>query len=160
MAGNAAVAVPQAEYDALIMAARDGQAASAIKQLRTWHAAYPGHRRIVYDLVTLLNLAGDHEGALEFRQQLLSQEAPVYALKAFGNAARKAGRAGDAEVVYKTLATRTPGDAEVHAGLAYAWMAQDRLQDAFDYVTRKIAELGRGLPVRRYSTRRRIGRIA
>jgi len=138
VAGVAYGAIPQADYDALILDARNGRTAPAIEKLREWHAAYPADQRVVYDLATILDRAGQHEAALQFQPQILSADAPAYAIKAIAHAARSAGRAADAETAYRLLISKTPDDGEAHAGLVYAWMAQERLQVALDYAVGKL----------------------
>lgn len=138
--GVAFGAIPQADYDALILAARNGQTAPAIEQLRQWHAAYPADKRVVHDLATILDRAGQYAAALQFQPQILSADAPAYAIKAIAHAARSAGRAADAETAYQLLISKTPKDGEAHAGLVYAWMAQDRLQEAQAYAVGKLPQ--------------------
>ena len=131
---NLYAAVPSADYDAVIIAARNGQTAPAILKLQAWHDAYPDDRRIVYDLAAVFQMAGQPENGLKYFKQILQPDAPAYALKAIALSARIAGRPEDAEAAYRLLLSKTPNDAEAHAGLAYAWIAQDRIQVAFEYV--------------------------
>jgi biofilm PGA synthesis protein PgaA len=125
----------RAEYDATILAARSGQIDAAIRQLQSWQTVYPDDKRIVYDLAALLDGAGDYEGALKFDKQILNGDSPAYAINAIAHAARSSGHARQAETAYQLVLKKTPNDNEAHAGVAYAWMAQDRLQSASEYVT-------------------------
>lgn len=127
-------AVPQAEYDAAILDARAGKTASALERLQGWHAANPADLRIIYDLAAVLDMAGQYAAALTYREKILTPDAHPYAIKAIGHAARASGEWATAEAAYRLLVKKTPADAEAHAGLAYAWMGQDRIQEALDYV--------------------------
>jgi biofilm PGA synthesis protein PgaA len=124
----------RANYDAVIQAARQGQSDLAIKQLRSWHAASPQDKRIVYDLAALLDSSGDYEGALEFAQPILQPDSPAYAVKAIAHAARMKGNPKVAEAAYQMLVKKTPDDGDAHAGLAYVWMADGRVQEARSYL--------------------------
>ncbi|MEN3294296.1 MAG: biofilm synthesis protein PgaA [Burkholderiales bacterium] len=132
-AGSAAALTAQ-EYEAALQAAREGRLMPAIEKIDQWRKAYPGSMRIAYDFVTLLSQAGQHEEALVYGRQLLDFEAPPYVIKAVAASARAVGRAQESEAAYRLLLAKTPGDPEAHAGLAYAWMGQDRTQQAIDYV--------------------------
>ena len=131
---NLYAAVPSADYDAVIIAARNGQTAAAIVKLQAWHDAYPDDKRIVYDLAAVFQMAGQPENGLAYFKQILQPDAPAYAIKAIAQSARLAGRPQDSEAAYRLLLSKAPNDSEAHAGLAYAWIAQDRVQVAFDYV--------------------------
>jgi biofilm PGA synthesis protein PgaA len=135
---SATVALTKEEYEAVIRAAQEGALIPAISRLQEWRAAFPDDKRIDYDLVTLLGKAGRHEEALIVGRQMLGPEAPPYAIKSVAGSARAIGRAREAEAAYRLLLAKTPGDAEAHAGLAYAWMAQDRLQPALDHVLERL----------------------
>lgn len=135
---NLYAAVPSADYDAVIIAARNGQTAAAILKLQAWHDAYPDDKRIVYDLAAVFQMAGQPENGLTYFKQILQPDAPAYAIKAIAQSARLAGRPQDSEAAYRLLVSKTPNDAEAHAGLAYAWIAQDRIQVAFDYVEARL----------------------
>lgn len=136
--GRAHAAISPAEYDAAIAEARSGKAAAAIGKLRAWHAAYPGERRIVFDLAAILDTSGDHEGALKFRRQILAGDAPPYALKAVAHAARVSGHLQEAEEAYRRLLGKAPDDADAHAGLAYVWMAQGKAQEAMNHIVARL----------------------
>jgi biofilm PGA synthesis protein PgaA len=121
-------------YDSMIMAARHGQLDKAIAQLQNWHVVYPEDNRIVYDMAALLDSAGDYANALKFDRQILNDNSPAYAIKAIAHAARMSSRADEAESAYRLVLAKNPNDNEAHAGLAYSWMAQGRMQDALAYV--------------------------
>lgn len=130
--------ISPAQYDALIAAARAGDTAPAIGKLRDWHRAEPDNSRVLYDLAAVLGMAGQHEAALGYYGRIVHADAPSYAIKAIAGSARATGRAKDAEAAYRLLIDKTPNDAEAHAGLAYAWLAQGRLQSAFDYIKGRL----------------------
>jgi biofilm PGA synthesis protein PgaA len=134
LCGGSAAALTQQEYETALRAAREGQVVPTIKKIDEWRKAYPGSKRIDYDFVTLLSQAGQHEEALMYGRQLLDFDAPPYVIKSVAASARVAGRAQESEAAYRLLLAKTPDDPEAHAGLAYAWMAQDRTQQAIDYV--------------------------
>jgi biofilm PGA synthesis protein PgaA len=136
--GGPTLAFTREEYEAVIRAAHDGSLAPAIRRLKEWRAAFPGDRRIDYDFVTLLGRAGKHEEALIYGRQMLGSDAPPYAIKSVADSARATGRAQEAEAAYRLLLAKTPDDAEAHAGLAYAWMAQDLTQQALDHVVQHL----------------------
>ncbi|MBI1890653.1 MAG: poly-beta-1,6 N-acetyl-D-glucosamine export porin PgaA [Burkholderiales bacterium] len=142
-AGNVCAVVSQAEYDAAILAARNGQAAQTIETLRGWLAADSQNKRIVFDLAALLNGAGDYKGALQFAEPILQHESPLYAVKAIAHAARMAGRWEQAEAAYRMLIVRVPEDAEAHAGMVYVFLAKERTQEALDYALAHLPPLGR-----------------
>lgn len=133
-------AVPAAEYDAALLAARSGETGAALAKLNEWHRNDPQNLRIVYDLAVVLNMAGQHEAALQYYSQVIQAEAPPYAIKSVAHSARVAGRAKDAEAAYRLLLTKTPDDAEAHASLAYTWLAQNQEQAAFDYIKSRLPE--------------------
>ncbi|MBS0308085.1 MAG: poly-beta-1,6 N-acetyl-D-glucosamine export porin PgaA [Proteobacteria bacterium] len=132
--GAHAAVVPETEYDAVIRAARNGETATALDRLRAWHAANPADRRIVFDLVAVLDMAGRYEEALAYRAHIMATDAPPYALKSFAHAARLAQQLPLAEMAYGLLLKKTPADAEAQAGLAYTRMAQGRVQEALTQV--------------------------
>lgn len=132
------VQLTRAEYDKTILAARHGQVTAAIEQLQNWHVLYPDDNRIVYDLAALMDGDGDYAAALKFDRQILHGDAPAYAIKAIAHAARMGNRAEEAENAYRLLLKKTPNDNEAHAGLAYAWMAQGRMQQAYDYLRSRL----------------------
>lgn len=134
----ASAAVPAQEYDALIAAARTGMAAQAAEKLQEWHRAEPDNPRTLYDLVTVLGMAGQHESALQYYSRIIHAEAPAYAIKALAHSARIAGKAVDAEAAYRQVLAKTPDDAEAHAGLAYALMDQGRLQPALAHLNAQL----------------------
>lgn len=135
-------AVAQADYDALIQSSRGehGQLAAAIDQLRAWHLADPQDLRLVYDLAAVLDKAADYPAALLYYPQIVQADAPPYALKAIAHAARMASRHQDAEAAYRLLIAKTPADSEAHAGLVYAWIGQQQVQQAYDYALRHLPE--------------------
>lgn len=137
-------AVPQADYDAVIQATRGEQSSEqlrpSIDKLRAWHLAYPQDMRFMYDLVALLDKAGDYPAALLYYQQIVTAEAPPYAIKAIAHAAKMASRHQHAETAYQLLIARTPADIDAHVGLVYAWIGQKRIQQAFDYALRHLPE--------------------
>jgi biofilm PGA synthesis protein PgaA len=135
------VALTKEEYEAVIRAAQEGALMPAISRLQEWRAAFPGDKRIDYDLVTLLGQAGKHEEALIVGRQMLGAEAPPYAIKSVAGSARATGRAQEAEAAYRLLLTKTPDDTEAHAGLAYTWMAQDLVQPALDHVLQRLPKV-------------------
>lgn len=135
---GAVAAVASDEYDAVILAARQGNAESALTKLTEWHQLNPGDSRIVFDLATVLNAAGKHEAALEHYDRIVKADVPAYAIKAIAHSARVSGRAVQAETAYRLLLNKTPDDPEAHAGLAYCWMAQDHLQQAYDYLKSRL----------------------
>ncbi len=134
-------AVTPAAYDEAIRAAYSGDTATALARLEEWHRTYPAQTHILYDLVTMLGVAGRHEAALRYFQQVVDPAAPAYAVKSLAASARAAGRAWDAQTAYELLITKTPDDAEAHAGLAYAWMAQGRVDAALDYVKSRLPRM-------------------
>lgn len=138
LVSGAVAAVASDEYDAVIIAARQGDAESALAKLTEWHHLYPGNSQIVFDLATVLNAAGKHEAALEHYDRIVQPGVPVYAIKAVAYSARVSGRARQADAAYRLLLTKAPDDSEAHAGLAYTWMAQDHLQQAFDYLKSRL----------------------
>ena len=139
---SANAAVPQADYDAVILSTRGehGQLGPAIDKLRAWHLAYPQDLRFVYDLAAVLDKAADYPAALLYFPQIVQAEAPPYALKAIAHAARMAGRHQDAETAYRLWIAKAPADSEAHAGLVYAWIGQQRIQQAYDYALRHLPE--------------------
>jgi biofilm PGA synthesis protein PgaA len=139
--GGSTLALTPEEYEAVIRGAHDGSLAPAIRRLQEWRAAFPGDRRIDYDFVALLGKAGKHEEAVIYGRQLLGLDVPPYAIKSVADAARATGRAQEAEAAYRLLLSKTPDDAEAHAGLAYAWMAQDLTQQALDHVVQRLPKM-------------------
>ncbi|MDB5772220.1 MAG: hmsH [Burkholderia sp.] len=143
ISAGAYAAVPSAEYDAVLLDARTG-AAAAMERLQDWQRRYPADKRLIYDLATVLGLQGRHQAALEYYPQIVQPEAPAYAIKSIAGSARAAGRSGDAERAYRLLVSRTPADAEAHAGLAYAWMDSGRADDALAYVISRLPRTSSG----------------
>ncbi|GAB3538584.1 poly-beta-1,6 N-acetyl-D-glucosamine export porin PgaA [Noviherbaspirillum agri] len=135
---SAHAAVPAAEYDAAIQAARRGDTASALARLNEWHRDDSRDLRIVYDLAAVHDMAGQHEAALGYYEQIVNPEAPAYAIKSVARSARIAGKAKDAESAYRLLLTKTPDDAEAHAGLAYSLLAQGQEQAALDHIRSRL----------------------
>ncbi|HZW12498.1 MAG TPA: poly-beta-1,6 N-acetyl-D-glucosamine export porin PgaA [Noviherbaspirillum sp.] len=131
-------AVPAAEYDAAIYAARSGDTGTALAKLNEWHRNDPKDLRIVYDLAAVLDMAGQHEAALQYYGKVVQAEAPPYAIKSVAHSARAAGKAKEAEAAYQLLLTKTPDDAEAHAGLAYAWLSQGQDQAALDHIKSRL----------------------
>lgn len=138
LATAAQAAVPVAEYDAAIYAARNGDTASALAKLNEWHRNDPANRKIVFDIAAVLEMAGQYEAVLQYYSQVVQPDAPPYAIRAVAHSARVAGRPKESEAAYRLLATKTPDDPEAHAGLAYAWLAQDQDQAALDYIKARL----------------------
>lgn len=130
--------VPATEYESVIRAAHNGQPATALEKLRDWHRADPRNSRILFDLAAVSDMAGHYAGGMEYFNPILALDAPPYALKAIAHCARMTGRPADAARAYEKLITKTPQDMEAHAGLAYAWMAQDRTAAAYAYLMAQL----------------------
>jgi|GEM_PF-5698758 len=134
--------VPQKDYDAVVQTTRGnlsaGQLAAAIDQLRLWHLADPQDKRVVYDLAVLLDKAGDYQAAESYYQQIIQANAPAYAINAVAHAALKNKHFPEAEAAYQLLIRKTPDDINAHVGLVYAWMGQQRIQQAFDYAKQHL----------------------
>ncbi len=127
--------IAQKEYSDLISAARDGKTDVAIEQLRNWHIAFPNNRKVLYDLTVVLGWAGDFDGALAFRDQLLSAtDTPDYVLKSLGYCANQVQRYADAAEIYRRVLQRKPDDLESRRGLVNALLGQHRSDEALQYV--------------------------
>jgi len=127
-------AVPQAEYDKVIRSARDGQAVAAAETLQNWQRSDPDNIRIVHDLVVVLGWAGKYDEALGYRDRLLNAQTPAYVLKSLGNAALAREQWDVAIQAYELVLKKSPKDNEAHAGIASAWLAQGRSDEALSYV--------------------------
>ncbi|MGH8807987.1 MAG: poly-beta-1,6 N-acetyl-D-glucosamine export porin PgaA, partial [Noviherbaspirillum sp.] len=132
--GIAHAAISPDEYEAAIRDARAGNTGAALDKLEDWHRASPSDKRILYDLVAVLEMAGRHEAALQYYARFAHVDAPPYVTKAGAGAARATGRTAEAEIAYRLLLNKTPNDAEAHVGLIYTWMAQDRIQESLEYL--------------------------
>lgn len=143
-AATASSTVQQADYDAVILSTRGEQSSEAlglaIGKLRAWNLAYPQDLRFAYDLVALLDKAGDYPAAMSHFQQVVQAGAPPYAIKAAAHAAQKLQRYQEAEAAYQLLLKKTPTDIEAHVGLVYAWMGQKQIQQAYDYALRHLPD--------------------
>ena len=126
--------VPQAEYDKVVQSARNGQAASAVEKLTSWHEAYRGDQQILYDLVVVLGWAGDFNKAFSYYEQLVKPDTPAYVLKSLANAANKTGHWEQAEKAYRLVLQKTPGDMEARTGLVDAMFGQHHADAALQYV--------------------------
>lgn len=139
---GAYAAVVQKEYDALIQTTKGNlsaeQLSPAIEQLRAWHLADPQNKHIVDDLAALFNKAGDYPAAESFYQQIIQTNSPAYAIEAVAHAALKNKHFKEAEAAYKLLIHKTPNDINAHVGLVYAWMGQQRIQEALNYVLQRL----------------------
>lgn len=139
---DAGASVNRKDYDAVIQTTKGnlsaGQLAPAIDQLRRWHLADPQDKRIVYDLAALLDKAGDYQSAESYYQQIIQANAPAYAINAVAHAALKNQHFPEAEAAYQLLIRKTPDDINAHVGLVYAWMGQQRIQQAFDYAKQHL----------------------
>lgn len=132
--GLAHAVIPSAEYDAVIHAARDGQTAAAVEQLRQWHRAYPEDRKVLYDLVVVLSWAGDVDGVLEYTDALMTADTPAYVLRSLGQSARSAERWPLAEKIYRFALRNHPDDMEARTGLVHALLGQQQFDAALQYV--------------------------
>jgi biofilm PGA synthesis protein PgaA len=133
--------IPQTEYDALIESARKGAVAPAIKKLEEWLTANPQNDRVVYDLVTLKDQAGQHGDVIQYARLILVPATPSYALKAFGHSARMINRPQEAEAAYQLVLKKTPNDTEALAGLAYVRMTQNRFLQARDHIVSHLPKV-------------------
>ena len=132
---NVHAAISSTAYDAAIVAARNGQLAATIAQLRKWLAEEPGNKKIAYDLAALLDQSSDYKAVLSYYDQVVQPDAPLYALKATAHAARMTGDWPKAQAVYQQILRQSPDDADALAGEAYVLMGQNRTNDALNYVT-------------------------
>ena len=140
---NSFAAITQKEYDDLIRSTKGNltaqQLAPAIDQLRDWHTTDPHDFHIIFDLMVLLDKAGDYSAACELIEQFDISKAPAYAISATAHAMLKAGQFQKAETTYQLLLTKTPNDSAAQIGLVYAWMGQRRTQEALDYVQHMLS---------------------
>lgn len=127
-------AIPLTEYDAVILAARDGKTAPAIAQLQAWHREYPQNQKILYDLVVILGWGGDFNGALAYADELSVAGTPAYVLKSLGQSARSAERWEQAEKIYRLVLRSYPNDMEARTGLVHALLGQKQPDAALKYV--------------------------
>jgi biofilm PGA synthesis protein PgaA len=127
-------AIPSTEYDAVILAARDGQTASAIEKLQAWHREYPQNQKILYDLVVVLGWSDDFNGALAYADELSVNSTPAYVLKSLGQSARSAERWALAEKIYRLVLRSSPDDMEARTGLVHALLGQKQPDAALQYV--------------------------
>ena len=131
-------AVLQKDYDLVIASTKGNldaaQLAPAIAQLRQWHEDEPQNLHIVFDLIALHDKAGDFAAAATLVQQIELTKAPDYAIRSAAHALLKTGQFTQAEQAYQLLLSKTPNERELQAGLVYAWLGQQRSQEALDYL--------------------------
>lgn len=130
----AQAAIPLTEYDAVILAARDGQTATAIEKLQAWHREYPQNQKVLYDLVVVLGWSGDFNGALAYADELSVAGTPPYVLKSLGQSARSAERWAQAEKIYRFILRSYPDDMEARTGLVHALLGLKQPDAALTYV--------------------------
>lgn len=131
--GLAYAAVPQTEYDTVIRAARDGQAASAAEKLQAWHSEYPQDQKILHDLVVVLGWAGNFEGALALSAPLMSVNTPAYVLKSLGYSALSSEHWDDADKSFRLVLRTTPDDIGARGGLVRAMLGRHQYDEALQY---------------------------
>jgi biofilm PGA synthesis protein PgaA len=134
-------AVVPPDYEATIQSAHAGRASDAAEKLKAWLDADPSNPRILYDLVTVLHMAGQDEAAMRYYDRVVRDDAPLYALKAVGASARHVGKPDLAAKAYELALTKAPQDQEVHAGMAYVLVAEKRTGEAYDYVVSRLPRL-------------------
>jgi biofilm PGA synthesis protein PgaA len=96
-----------ANNDALIELARQGNYSPAIAALQAQAKANNVDQTVVSDLVTILGWADRWNEALAAAQQLNSQTAPIYGVKAHALAAKRAGKAQSALELYDIAIARS-----------------------------------------------------
>lgn len=134
-AGSANAEIPQKQYADLVSAARDGQTAAAIAQLRLWHTAYPDNHKVLYDLTVILGWAGQFDQALAYREQLLASDTtPNYVVKSLGYSANQTQQYAEAEQIYRRALRVNANDLESRRGLVIALLGQKRSDEALRYV--------------------------
>ena len=131
-------AVLQKDYD-LVIASTNGdvsaaELALAIKQLYRWREEAPQNFRILFDLISLNDKAGDFSAAAILAQQIELSVAPNYVVSSAAHTFLKTGQFVEAEQAYQLLLTKTPDDRVWQAGLVYAWMGQHRSQESLNYL--------------------------
>ncbi|RQO35723.1 hypothetical protein DBR37_04940 [Herminiimonas sp. KBW02] len=142
LANLAQAAIPLNEYDAVILAARDGQTAGAIAQLQAWHREYPQNQKVLHDLVVVLGWGGDFNGALAYADELSVAGTPAYVLKSLGQSARSAERWAQAEQIYRMVLRSSPADMEARTGLVHALLGQKQPDAALQYVQSFLPAFG------------------
>lgn len=105
---------------AAVEMARGGQLDPSITRLEKMHAAHPGDRRILGDLLVLYRQAGDNTSLIERTSDLSPAEVPEYAHLAWAGALRDARRFEDAAAVLRDSHHRLGTPGQVRYGVVSA----------------------------------------
>ena len=139
---SAYAAVPQQAYDAVIQSSKGTlsaeQLAPAINQLQRWHQENPENLRIICDLAVLLDKAGDYPSAELYYQQIIDTHEPAFAIRAVAHAALQQQHFQAAAAAYQLLILNAPDDIDAQVGLVYAWVGQQQITQAFNYVRQHL----------------------
>lgn len=105
-------------YRAALETARAGRPQEALPTLRTLVEKYPGKENYLYDLITVLSWAGQHQEAVQRAEKLELSSTPSYVLDNLAKSARSSNSYLLAEKLYRILLARDAKNWRASVGLA------------------------------------------
>ncbi len=117
-------------YRAALETARAGQPQEALPTLRALAEQHPDKINYLYDLITVLSWAGQHQEAVQRAEKLDLSNAPSYVLDNLAKSARSSGHYPLAEKLYRTLLGRDAKNWQAYVGLAFTLADSQRIEES------------------------------